>query len=754
MKSRPLFDVIPIVESKGKELVEISRKLNLGLSIEEMERIQEYFRKEARNPSDVEIQAIAQAWSEHCSYKSSKIYLKKYLFGIAEDKVISRGDAGLVSIDDQTAVVFKIESHNHPSAIEPYGGAATGVGGILRDVLSMGAQPIAVTDVLYFGTKKTKGFQSPKFIENGVIAGIRDYGNRVGIPTVAGGIFYSDYFSPNVLVNVGCVGTVDKNKAVSSKISDPSISLIIAGGKTGRDGIHGVNMASMVMRAGEEDATTVQLGSPITKEPLIHAILEARDRGLLYALKDLGGGGLSSVVGEMLLSGRVGGKIYLDKVPLKEEKILPWEIWISESQERMLLAVRKANVNPVLKIMEDWDISAAVIGESEVGNRLKILFNGAKVLDLQLDFMTSPRMLERPATSFRLPAKTSLPKYQRKIDGMLLKMLSNNNIRTKEFAVRQYDHTVRGNTVVGPFSGIIGREGPTDASVIRYSWDKESAIAITHGSNPYYAKSNSYLGGINAVDEAVRNLISVGAEPIGFSDCLNSGNPEDPEVMGELINLLRGLSDGASTLQIPFVSGNVSFYNESGHKRIPTLATILSVGKVNDYRKSITPDFKRVGNPIYMIGMPTTEMGGSLYYRLLGLVGGEVPYSDPRILKRRGWNLLKSIESGLVESVHDVSEGGMGIAIPEMTIGSNIGALIDLSSLAVRPDFAVFSEPQSTWIVEVKAEKEDSFVETMGGEATKLGITQNSMLSISNGNENVVSLPVDKILNYWKKGYS
>jgi phosphoribosylformylglycinamidine synthase len=753
MTNAELSMEVSIVGKTKEELATISSKMHLGLSTEEMSRIASFFKTEGREPTDVEIQAIAQAWSEHCSYKSSKIHLKKYIFGIGKDKIVAEGDAGLVSLDDETAIAFKMESHNHPSAIEPYGGAATGVGGILRDILSMGAQPIAVTDVLYFGTKKIKGFPSPKFIENGVISGIRDYGNRVGIPTVSGGIVYSEFFSPNVLVNVGCVGVVNKKDIRSSNISEPGIKLVIAGGKTGRDGIHGVNMASAVMESGEEDITTVQLGSPITKEPLIHAVLEANKMGMLYALKDLGGGGLSSVVGEMLNAGHMGGRVYLDKVPLKEEDMKPWEIWISESQERMLLAVREPQVEKVLGIMEEWDIPAAVIGESEVGGRLKLYYKKRKVLDLSTEFMTSPKLYDRPSLIRERKVVQWLPKNPDDLRRLMLSMLSDPNVRTKEYAVRQYDHTVRGSTVIGPFTGIVGREGPSDASVIRPDWNRDVGVAIAHGSNPFYSQIDPYLGGMAAVDETVRNLISVGAEPLGFSDCLNSGNPEKPEIMGEFIEMLRGLHDSASSLNIPYVSGNVSFYNEAGTRRIPTFPTVLGVGRVDNIEHSVTPDFKELGSPIYLVGVPTTDLGGSLYFRRMKLDGGRVPYSDPRTLKRRGWNLLKSVKSGMVNSIHDVSDGGIAIALSEMTVGSGIGAMIELSPLGLRTDFALFSEPQSSWLVEVKSGRKKEFASLLGDDSIYLGNTYKSEIIFMRGEEKVLNVSTDSVLRRWKRGY-
>lgn len=750
--SPDFFEIVDLLNASNKGLREISTKYNLGLSLEEMMRIRSYFIIEGKNPTDVELQALGQAWSEHCGYKSSKIYLKKYIFGIAQQKILSQGDAGLVEFNDELAIALKMESHNHPSAIEPYGGAATGVGGILRDILSMGAQPIAVTDVLYFGDRQKKGYPSPRFIESGVISGIRDYGNRVGIPTVSGGIFYSNDFIPNVLVNVGCVGIVKKDKIMKASIDRSNLRLIIAGGKTGRDGIHGVNMASKNLNNLEEDTTTVQLGNPIIKEPLIHAILEAVDKGLVYALKDLGGGGLSSVVGEMLLSGGMGGDIYLDNVPLKEANMKPWEIWVSESQERMMLAVEERNVKAVQEIFKEWDITSAIIGQSRPGKDLKIYFNGTKVLDMDLEFLTSSPLYQRANRQERRPRESIIPRYPTNFERIVLRMMNDKNVRTREFAVRQYDHTVRGSTVIGPFSGIVGREGPTDASIIRPSWDSNEGVAISHGSNPFYSRIDPFRGAKAAVDEAVRNIISSGAVPLAFSDCLNAGNPEIPEVMGEFISMLSGLRDSASTMEIPYVSGNVSFYNQTGRRRIPTIPTILAVGKIENIEKSLTPDFKGLGNPVFMIGHPYVEMGGTLYYRIMKLEDRNVPNSDPILLKERIKNFQNAYQKNLIVSSHDISDGGVAVTLGEMTIGSGIGVDLDLSAAGIRSDMFLFSESQSRFIIESPKGNEEKIKEIFGNDAFLLGYTSESF-SAFNGEEKLFEIDLGKIIKKWKEGY-
>ncbi|EQD34542.1 phosphoribosylformylglycinamidine synthase II, partial [mine drainage metagenome] len=384
-----------LIDIKDSRLPEISARMKLGLSLDEMIMLKNYFLSLERDPTDIEIHAMAQAWSEHCCYKSSKFYLKKYLSGLRQDYVIlaMEDDAGVVEFDDDNVYVLKMESHNHPSAIEPYGGAATGVGGIIRDVLCMGAQPVALLDSLFFGDLRSgheEGRLDQRFIFNRAVAGIRDYGNRMGIPTVAGSLVFDYTYSGNPLINAGCIGIARRKDIVRSRVTRPGDFLVVAGGKTGRDGIHGVNFASRsVSGKREEDIGSVQLGNPVTEEALTHAVLEATEAGILDGMKDLGGGGLSSSVGELCYAGGLSAVILLDRVPLKEEDMHPWEIWVSESQERMLMAVSKENLPLLDSIMESWGLDHAVIGHTREGSNLKIEFHGEAVLDLDLAFMTS-----------------------------------------------------------------------------------------------------------------------------------------------------------------------------------------------------------------------------------------------------------------------------------------------------------------------------------------------------------------------------
>src|SRR5437763_3740112 len=481
IRRRPLpfaLHDIALRDASPNELAQISDRMGLALSIDEMVRIQAHFEGLRRDPTEVELQSLGQAWSEHCCYKSSKVFLKEFIFPVQAPYVIDRGDAGVVEFDEDHAYALRIESHNHPSAIEPYGGANTGIGGILRDVLAMGAQPIALADPLHFGpldypsNKLSKGTRHPKYLFGGVVAGIRDYGNRVGIPTVAGCIVFEEGYLGNVVVNVACVGLAKKSQLVRNRATSVRDVFILAGGKTGRDGIHGVTYASgdLTDRAVRDWETgAVQLGDPILKEPLIHACIESAQAGLLAGMKDLGGGGLSCVVGELALAGGFGAEVDLEKVPLKEEGLAPWEIWVSESQERMMLAVLPENVEKVLRIFELYDVPATVIGRTIPKKSCRVLYGGTVVLELDLEFYTGgpeyTRDYRPPSPRPRVDLR--LPPEPRDYRTTILRLLAAPNIASKEYVIRQYDHEVRASTVIKPMQGVIGKAAHGDASVIR-----------------------------------------------------------------------------------------------------------------------------------------------------------------------------------------------------------------------------------------------------------------------------------------------
>ncbi len=747
---------IEILDASDEELMEINEELGLALSLDEMKKLQNFFKSLGREPTDIEIHAIAQGWSEHCSYKSSKRILRKYIFGIPskEAMIVMQDDAGVVEFDENYAYVFKIESHNHPSAVEPYGGAATGVGGIIRDILNMGAKPIALVDPLFFGPpdykcKLNPGVKHPLYLMHGVISGIRDYGNRVGIPTVAGITYFSEDFINNILVNAGCLGIVRKDKILRSVVTKENLKFILIGGRTGRDGIHGVNFASKILtEKSEEERQAVQLGNPIIKEPLIHVVLEANDEGIIKGMKDLGGGGLGSVIGEMCHAGGVGAEVHLDKVLLKEKDMAPWEIWVSESQERMLLAIEEKDIEKIREICEKWDIEMSIIGQSVKGDYLDIYWYVKRIVHLPLDFVTEGVEYERAYKIKKVEKMQEIP-VEPNYRKMLLALLNSPNIGSKEWIIRQYDHEVQGRTVLKPLQGIINYETHGDASIIKPLNDSWKGIAITTTANPQIGKIDAYKGALYTVDEAVRNLVAVGAKPHSFSDGLNFGNPENEEIMGEFRESCRGLGEAARFLGIPYVSGNVSFYNEAFGKNIPPTPVLMAVGILDDIRKAVSSDFKKDGNFIYLVGETREEMGGSEYYNLIGAKSTVAPEVNLEELKDRMNEILNAMKKDLIASCHDISHGGLAVALAEMSIGGTIGANVDLASMGfMRPDFKLFSESPTRWVCEVKKGKEKEFESIVKG--VKIGIVEGENLKVRDGNRWLFNIHLNILRDSWK----
>jgi phosphoribosylformylglycinamidine synthase len=727
---------IDILGADDERLKKISEELGLALNIDEMKRIKEYFRQRGRNPYDIELQSIAQAWSEHCCYKSSKYYMKQYLLDSAQaEYVISaiKEDAGVVEFDEEHAYVVALESHNHPSAIEPYGGAATGIGGILRDVLCMGAQPIALIDPLFFGNLDTpfeklpRGTKHPQYLLSGVVAGIRDYGNRVGIPTVAGMVFFDDNYLTNCLVNVGCVGIVKKDRIIHSRAGGVGDIFVLAGGKTGRDGIHGVTFASAELdeKSEEEARGAVQLGNPIMKEPLIHACLEIVEKGLLTGMKDLGGGGLSCVIGEMALAAGFGAEVYLDKVPLKEEGMAPWEIWISESQERMMLTVKPEYIDEVLYIFSKWDIPATVVGRVMEEKVLRIYYRGYLIYEMDIDFVVSGPEYCRPYLS-RKPEVEMYEEIEPPSDyeSVFLKMVSHPNVAFREWIVRQYDHEVRASTVLKPLQGRINFETHGDAAVIKPT-SSMRGLAVTADVNPWMTKIDPYWGTASSFDEMIRNLVAVNSIPHSFNDCLNFGNPEKPERMGEFVESVKALGWMAKGFGLPCISGNVSFYNETPYGAVAPTPTLLGVGIVEDVRKINTSYFR--GGTVILVGETGKEFGGSLYSNVMGLRCYKVPRTSPEKLKRYATTMLESFKSFEVLACHDVSEGGIAVAIAEMGFGNGVGFVSE-----EKIDFVkLFSESNTRWLVEVKEKDVESYVEHLrkkGLEAEVIGYSEGDFL--------------------------
>ncbi len=759
----PLYD-INLLNADDEALQTIADETAAGHDLNEMKRVKEYFTKLGRNPTDVEFQALGQAWSEHSCYKTSKPILKNTIFNIdaPQNILVIKEDAGVLEFDDEHAYVVALESHNHPSAIEPYGGAATGIGGILRDVVWMGAQPVALVDPLFFGSldypmdEVPKGVKHPTYLLSGVVDGIRDYGNRVGIPTVAGQVTFHNSYIGNCLVNVGCIGIVEKKHIIRSRVSGPGDVFIYAGGRTGRDGIHGVTFASADLHeeSDTESRGAVQLGDPITKEPLIHACLEAVEKGLVSGMKDFGGGGLSSVVGEMALHGGCGCEIELDRVPTKEEGVAPWEIWISESQERMMLAVRPENVEKVLRLFADWDVEAVPIGRSVVGKNITITYCNTKVLELDLEFYTGGPEYDRPYEFAPRDVQERMPEEPADYNEMLLKLLCEENIACKGWVVHQYDHEVRGKTVIKPLQAKLGLEGHGDAAVIKPVENSWKGLAISCDINPRYTLLDPYHGSMCAIDENCRNLVAVGGRPHSFADCLNFGNPENPETLGDFVESTRGLGDVARFLSVPFSSGNVSFYNETLNGPIPPTPTILGIGLVEDIRKCVTSDMKVEDEAVYLVGQTFEEMGGSIYYEIAGGCSGDAPMVDLDNLKNSIEGMLDLIDKELVSAVHDPSEGGLGVALAEMALAGDLGADVDLSALGkMRSDIKLFSESQTRWIVEVRSGKEGTFervLNSYGLSFLRLGTTGGKNLIIRDGKKELVNLPLKRMREVWE----
>ena len=747
---------VGLLGAKDRDLLKISGERNLGLSLEELRSVRAHFQAEGRDPSDVELEAFAQSWSEHCCYKTSRNTLKETIFTIKGKDVICAisEDAAVVDFEGEHAYVVKIESHNHPSALDPYGGAATGVGGILRDVVCMGAQPIALVDPLFFGpldlpeNKLPAGVKHPRYLFSGVVAGIADYGNRVGIPTVAGMVYFDKSYTGNCLVNVGCVGIIRKKDVVHSRAGGAGDVYILAGGKTGRDGIHGVSFASQELhdKSEDEDRASVQLGYAIMKEPLMHACLEANSRGLLTGLKDFGGGGLSCVASEMAHAAGLGATIDLDRILLKEPGLAPWEIWVSESQERMMMTVLPGNVDRVLEIFGFWDVPATVVGKVDGTKRMKATYGGVEVLNLDLDFLIAGVCYNRPYKIRQRKDSKAKPKMP-DLANASLKVLASPNVGSRESVIRRYDHEVRANTIIKPLNGVVNRQGHGDAAVLKPLEDSFRGLALSSDVNPSLCREDPYWGSASAVDEAVRNMTAVNARAHTIVDCLNFPNPEKPVNLGDFKRACLGLHFAASRFQVPFVSGNVSLYNEGTLGPIAPTPTLLTVGIADDVRKCVTTDYKGEGNPVFIVGDTVEELRGSEYYRLMKVRGGQVPKVNPERTAAHARGLREAMDAGLVAACHDLSEGGLLAAASEMSFGGDIGASYDLSLLgSLRCDLKLFSESNGRWLVEVRADKADEFAALAGG--LRIGLVGGGEIKFQDGRRRF-ALPVDVAREAW-----
>ena len=661
-----------------------------GINPDEYQKIINLINKE---PNLLELGIFSAMWNEHCSYKSSKIFLKTLP---TKNKRVIQGpgeNAGVVDIGDDDALVFKIESHNHPSFIEPYQGAATGVGGILRDVFTMGARPIATLNSIHFGDHN---HPKTKNLLNGVVSGIGGYGNCMGVPTVGGEVKFDSTYNENILVNAMAVGLVKKDKIFYSKAKGIGQPVIYVGSKTGRDGIHGASMASAEFDKNTEDKKpTVQVGDPFTEKLLLEACLELMKDNSIISIQDMGAAGLTSSSVEMASKGNLGIELNLDKIPCREEKMTPYEMMLSESQERMLLILNSGKENNAKKIFNKWGLDFSIIGKTTNSKNLVLNFNGKEVANLPLSSLsTNAPLYNRKWKKTSIPKNTKPPKDFKKFNiiDSLKKILSTPNNSEKSWVWQQYDHTVMADTIQKPGG---------DAAVVRVH-GKNKGIAISVDSSAHYSLANPITGGKQVISESWRNLISVGAKPIAVTNCLNFGNPEKEEIMGQFVETIKGISEACSYLDFPVVSGNVSFYNETKNKAISPTPTIGGVGLLKNIDLMMTYNLKEINSYILVVGKTLGHLWQSDFFReVLDFKIGLPPEVNLFNEKSNGLAVQALIEKKLLNSVHDVSTGGILLALTEMCVSGEIGAKLKISRNDINLHQFLFGEDQSRYLIEI-----------------------------------------------------
>ncbi|MEW6295659.1 MAG: phosphoribosylformylglycinamidine synthase subunit PurL [Candidatus Diapherotrites archaeon] len=795
---------IKILGLKEKQLGELSNRMLLSLNKEEWKAIQEYYSKLKRNPTDVELETIAQTWSEHCKHKvfnaiinyvevddkgkRKKLlidslfnsFIKKSTLVIARKKnwlvSVFSDNAGIIEFNNSFDLAFKVETHNHPSALDPYGGAGTGIGGVIRDIIGagLGAKPIANTDVFCFGPfdfdfkKLPPKILHPKRIAKGVRAGVGDYGNRMGIPTLNGAILFDERYLGNPLVYCGTLGIMPKG--LGSKSARPGDQIIVVGGRTGRDGIHGVTFASTQLTESTP-STPVQIGNPIEEKKVLDVILQARDLKLYDCITDCGGGGFSSAIGEM--SRELGCKVYLDKAPLKYKGLSPWEIWVSESQERMILSVPPENVQKTIELFNAENVEATVIGEFTANRKLELYYNNNLVCKLDMKFLHKglPR---RNMKALWHPASSREPKLkeQRSYDLTLKKILGMPNIASKESTIRQYDHEVQGCSVLKPLAGA-ENDGPNDAAIIRPLFDSSEAVIVSNGINPLYGDLDTYWMAASAIDEALRNIIAVGGslEKIALLDNFCWGSPENQFALGQLVRAVQACHDFSLIYETPFVSGKDSFYNEFivGKKTISIPSTLLisAIGVIPEASKRISMDLKEERSLIYIAGTTFNELGASHYLKLHGFIGRNAPKVNALKAKKLYESISRISAMGeknserLIRSMHDCSEGGLAVAAAEMAFAGMIGMEIELSKVVFegvekdkRNDALLFSESNSRLLIEVPEKFKQEFESLMQGNPFALigrTVKQKKFIVKGLNGKEIINSDLSELKNAWKQ---
>lgn len=781
-------DILPLRTLDDEQLLALSQHRRAALDLAEMRAVQIYFQNIARDPTDVEFEMIAQTWSEHCCHKTFKALitttdgqtinglLRTYIRA-ATEKINAPwvasafvDNAGIINFDGEYQISFKVETHNHPSAIEPFGGANTGMGGVIRDILGVSAKPIAATDIFCFGPANyaanllPDNVLHPRRIRSGVIAGVEDYGNKTGIPTVNGAIYYDSGYLANPLVFCGCVGIAPQNShRCKAQAGD---RVIVLGGRTGRDGLRGATFSSMTMDAQTEKiaSASVQIGDPIIAKGLIEVIARARDLGLYTAITDCGAGGLSSAIGEMASNG--GAEVDLALAPLKYPGLAAWEIWLSEAQERMLLAIPPANLPALQKICDTYAIELSDLGYFTDTQHLVVRHGTRKVLDLQNEFLFNGA----PQKQFtaQLPVVNTV--IEQKINtvskdyaALLLKLLAHPNIASKEAVIRRYDHEVQGATVIKPLVGI-QNDGPSDACVLKPLMTKgQSGIVLANGINPEFGKHDPYRMALSVIDEAIRNAIAVGANPdkIALLDNFCWGDPNRPETLGSLVAAAQGCYDGALHYRAPFISGKDSLNNEYVNREgarlaIPATLLISVIAIIDDIARAVSMDFKSAGNLVYLLGETRNEFAGSHY----ALCGGQLPTSVwevpnlPAAAPALYRALHQAMQQGLVRACHDLSEGGLAVAAAEMCMAGRLGCRVELAQDDLTT--ALFSESNGRLLVEVEAKNATAFnacfTDNLAAQVNKIGsVTDQPELLVSNKNQIIFSAPISKLLTAWRQ---
>ncbi len=791
---------VDIRELSDDQLLSLSRTGQLYLSLAEMQTIQRHFQSLDRDPTDIELETIAQTWSEHCSHKTLagriaysdengerqfKNMLKETIFQATQtirgqlgkdDWCVSvfKDNAGVVKFDDEYHVVFKVETHNHPSAIEPYGGANTGIGGVIRDPLGtgLGAKPFCNTDVFCFAPPDTDpatlppGVLHPRRVMKGVVAGVRDYGNRMGIPTVNGAVYFDRRYLGNPLVYCGNAGLLPVDKAEKCPMAGDWI--VALGGRTGRDGIHGATFSSAELTSSSESISggAVQIGNAVTEKMVLDVLLQARDEGLYTAVTDCGAGGFSSAVGEM--GEEIGAEVYLDRAPLKYDGLSYTEIWISEAQERMVMSVPPLKLARLQELCQSEGVEATVIGKFVPTGNLKLMYDGNEVGELSMEFLHGgrPPVVRSATYAPPSPVDTPVPMLeQAATENALKQILGSLNVASKHWIIRQYDHEVQSGSAIKPLVGP-SCAGPGDAAVVRPRLNSRRGVVISCGMNPNYGDYDTYHMAASAIDEAVRNAIAVGADPnrLAILDNFCWGNTDRPETLGTLVRAALACHDVAVAWQTPFISGKDSLNNEftwldnNNEKQsiaIPSSLLISAMGQVDDVANCVTMDLKQPGNLLYLVGTTYREFGGSHLFQVLNQSGGLVPQVRLDAAKRIFHTMHAAISQRLVRSCHDLSEGGLATALAEMSFAGELGIEVDITASAARDQLAatelLFSESNTRFVIEVEPKFQSQIEKLFEAQPLiplgRVSVSEN--VQIRHGHQPLVDLPWPQLFQAW-----